>query len=58
MDAKDIKDKDSLQAWLKARPEASRQADAIVIAQRAALRVLPLWLDRPGKRARNPDLAA
>ena len=49
MDAKDIKDNDSLQAWLEARPEASRQADAEVIAQRAAMRVLPLVLRGKGR---------
>lgn len=37
--ASDIKDEHTLAAWLKTRP----REDAVVIAHRAALRVLPLW---------------
>jgi hypothetical protein len=44
MTAEDIHDSDSLQAWLTARPVDRRQADAIAIAQRAALRALPFFL--------------
>ncbi len=33
---------ESLEAWLNARPEATRQHDAVIIAQRAACRVLPI----------------
>ncbi len=43
MHPEDIKDWQSLQAWLNARPESSRQADALAIATRAAQRVSPLW---------------
>ena len=39
MDIDDIKDRESLEAWLKTRP----REDAAAIAQRAALRVFPLF---------------
>jgi hypothetical protein len=39
MDASEIKDKETLELWLRDRP----REDAICIAQRAALRVFPLW---------------
>lgn len=39
MQAKDIKDRDTLERWLKSRP----QPDSTLIATRAALRVAPLW---------------
>ena len=44
MRADEIIDRKSLEAWLNARPEDSREADALAIAQRAALRVLALFL--------------
>ena len=53
MDANDIKDRETLERWLTARPHG----DAIVIAQRAAMRVLPLVrFDRQARWSRNPDL--
>jgi hypothetical protein len=39
MQPEEIKDSDSLQEWLKSRP----QADSICIANRAAARVAPIW---------------
>jgi hypothetical protein len=41
----DIKDKESLEAWLNERPEAVRQNCAVFIAARSALRVLPVAVD-------------
>ena len=43
MKIEDIKDEQTLRAWLNARPEETRQTDAIAIAQRCALRVLPFF---------------
>ncbi len=43
MNPEEIKDRQGLQAWLNARPEGSRQADALAIATRAVQRVSPLW---------------
>ncbi len=40
MDAKDVRDKETLERWLKGRP----REDAVAIAHRAAMRVLPLAL--------------
>ena len=36
-----LESKEDVEAWVKARPEATRQLDAVVLASRAALRVLP-----------------
>ena len=44
VEVSDIKDEESLEAWLNARPEATRQKDAVTLAHRAAMRVLPLYL--------------
>jgi len=41
----DIKDKESLEAWLNDQPEAVRQNCAVFIAARSALRVLPIAVD-------------
>ncbi len=43
MDLEDIKDGESLSAWLDARPEATRRSDAVGVAERCALRVFPLF---------------
>jgi hypothetical protein len=43
----EIIDGDSLKAWLDARPEETRQHDAVVIAQRTACRLLSLGQDGP-----------
>lgn len=55
MRAADIKDRETLEAWLRGRPEQ----DAIVIAHRAALRVLPIWGAAMGEDwTRKGDLTA
>ena len=41
----DIKGKESLEAWLKERPEDVRQNCAVFIAARSALRVMPIAVD-------------
>lgn len=41
----DIKDRKSFEAWLNARPEATRQQEAVTLAHRAAMRVLPIYLN-------------
>ena len=46
-----IFDQESLKALVDARPDATRQADAVVIACRAALRVMPFFLPKSGSRA-------
>ena len=38
----EIRDRESFQAWLEARPDASRRAAITVMASRIALRVLPM----------------
>ncbi len=43
MNAEEIKNEESLKAWLNARPEATRQSAAIAIAQRSAARVFPVF---------------
>lgn len=43
MKAEDIRDRNSLEAWLIARPEGVRSSEAVAIAQRAALRAFPMW---------------
>ena len=59
MDPDDIKDRDSLKAWLDARPEETRQRDAVVIAQRASNRAFPLYVrSLKTKRAQKRDLTA
>ena len=53
MDAREINDKASLEAWLNGRP----REDSIWIAYRAAMRVLPVWAYLPGDAAvRGRDL--
>ncbi|AOZ69852.1 hypothetical protein LPB142_11410 [Rhodobacter xanthinilyticus] len=44
MQASEIRDEKTLQAWLAARPETTQQRDAVIIAHRAAMRVLPLFV--------------
>ena len=59
MKAEDIKDQKTVQAWLDARPESTRESDAKAIAQRSALRVFPLFGATMMERwARNADLTA
>ncbi|SNS89822.1 hypothetical protein [Antarctobacter heliothermus] len=55
MKAKDIKNRKTLEAWLKTRP----REDAVVIAHRAMLRALPFWGAAMGEDwARKGDLTA
>ncbi|MCB6176554.1 hypothetical protein LHP98_00225 [Rhodobacter sp. Har01] len=59
MKPSDIRDENSLRVWLKSRPEATRPSDTVVIAQRGALRVFPLWSGAMGGAwARIADLTA
>jgi len=58
VDVTEIEDRDSLEAWLNARPEATRQQDAVTIAHRAAMRVLPLYLAWQSTRSPQDDLTA
>ena len=44
----DIKDRNSFKSWLDARPEANRRQEAVLLASRASLRVLP-FMHRRGK---------
>jgi hypothetical protein len=43
-----ITDKESFEAWLKARPEATRRQEAVALAHRAAMRVVPFlgWVGK------------
>ncbi len=47
----EFKSKEDVEQWLKARPEATRQRDAVALAARAALRTVPHW-----SRARKLEL--
>ncbi|MEM9963474.1 MAG: hypothetical protein AAF882_20910, partial [Pseudomonadota bacterium] len=49
--AAEIKNEESLLAWLNARPEKTRKQDAVTIACRAALRALPLMAKDVERRA-------
>lgn len=54
----DIKDRITLKAWLEARPEATRYAISVAIANRAAMRVLPRWawyFDGKKAKVRSPN---
>lgn len=42
--ASEIVSEETLKAWLDARPEETRQRDAVIIAHRSAMRVLPLYI--------------
>lgn len=44
MNATGITDWDSFVCWLEARPDELRRSEAVAMAQRAAVRVLPVWL--------------
>lgn len=52
----DIEDRDSLKAWLDARPAGARRDDAVWIAHRAASRVWPVF--GRAKLKRSPHAAA
>ncbi len=57
--ANEIRDENTLVAWLEARPKDTRQRDVTVIAHRAAMRVLPIFVLDLGKHSvANQDLAA
>jgi len=51
VDISDIGDRDSLRAWLNERPEALRQKEAVTIAHRAAMRVLPIYSEAASHKA-------
>mgnify|MGYP006956413716 CR=1 FL=1 len=53
-----IKDEESLKAWLDARPKATRQQEAVTLAHRAAMRVLPIFLTGIAGRSPENDLTA
>lgn len=54
----EIKDRLSLEAWLEARPEVTRQHDGVAIAHRAAMRVLPAYLMWIARRPLEDGLTA
>ncbi len=70
MDASEIIDRETLERWLKDRPQATRQRDAVWIAMRTAARVFPLygrqsplygrqsWNQRKAGATRSSDLTA
>jgi len=49
VEVSDIVDEESLRAWLDARPKETRQADAVAISSRAAMRVMPVYVSRLGR---------
>ena len=54
-----IKDKDSLKSWLEARPEETRQRDAVKIAHRSAMRALPIFIHSlAGTRTQESPITA
>ncbi|KMW60109.1 hypothetical protein AIOL_000261 [Candidatus Rhodobacter oscarellae] len=56
VDVSEIKDQESFEAWLKARPKETRQAEAITLAHRSALRALPVYADWAFDRSRKDDV--
>lgn len=59
MQASEIDSKETLEAWLNARPKAARQREAVLLAHRAAMRVLPFYLRALREPwARKEDLTA
>ncbi|MEM7441569.1 MAG: hypothetical protein AAF393_18465 [Pseudomonadota bacterium] len=57
--AEKIQDRETLLAWLEQRPEASRWSDAVKIASRCALRVLPHYVSfLDHEQARAFDMTA
>ncbi|UWQ90042.1 hypothetical protein K3727_14705 [Rhodobacteraceae bacterium M382] len=57
--AHEITDRKSFEAWLNQRPEATRQQEAVILASRLAMRVLPMWwAGLTSDQARKGDLTA
>ncbi len=52
----DIRDEESLRAWLEARPDATRRGEAVWIAHRCAMRVWPVYAETLRRRSRKDDL--
>lgn len=57
MNAQDIRGRESFEAWLEARPRATRRQEAVALAHRAAMRVAPLLRHQGNlSRSQHPKL--